>query len=91
MAELTGIESKMFTARDFPLENGQSLPVLELAYETYGTLAPAKDNAVLAVHGAPRATAVADLCVQAVLLAVIVAGFALVHRVRLSKEPAGLT
>jgi homoserine O-acetyltransferase/O-succinyltransferase len=51
MAELNGIESKIFTARDFRLENGQSLPVLELAYETYGTLAPEKDNAVLAVHG----------------------------------------
>src|SRR4029453_11466061 len=25
--------------------------VLELAYETYGTLAPAKDNGVLVVHG----------------------------------------
>lgn len=51
MAELTGIESKLFTARDFRLENGQSLPVLELAYETYGALNPAKDNAVLVVHG----------------------------------------
>ena len=47
--------------------------------------------AVLAVHGAPRATAFVDLGVQAVVLAVIVAGFALVHRVRLSREPAGLT
>jgi len=47
--------------------------------------------AVLAVHGAPRATAFADLAVQAVVLCVIVAGFAMVHRVRLSKEPAGLT
>jgi O-antigen/teichoic acid export membrane protein len=47
--------------------------------------------AVLAVHGAPRATAFADLGVQAAVLAVIVAGFALVHRVRLSREPAGLT
>ncbi len=47
--------------------------------------------AVLAVHGAPRATALADLSVQAGVLAVIVVGFALVHRVRLSREPAGLT
>ena len=51
MAELTGIESKLFTARDFRLESGQSLPVLELAYETYGSLSPARDNAVLVVHG----------------------------------------
>jgi homoserine O-acetyltransferase len=49
--DLTNIESRLFTARDFRLENGQTLPVLELAYETYGTLAPAKDNAILAVHG----------------------------------------
>ena len=51
MAELTGIESKLFTARDFRLESGQSLPVLELAYETYGTLSPERDNAILVVHG----------------------------------------
>jgi homoserine O-acetyltransferase/O-succinyltransferase len=51
MAELTDIVSKLFTARDFRLENGQSLPVLELAYETYGALNEAKNNAVLAVHG----------------------------------------
>lgn len=51
MAELTGIESKTFSARDFRLESGKVLPVLELAYETYGTLDPAKDNAILVVHG----------------------------------------
>lgn len=51
MAELTEIESKTFTAHDFRLENGQSLPLLELAYETYGTLAPPRNNAILVVHG----------------------------------------
>jgi homoserine O-acetyltransferase/O-succinyltransferase len=51
MAELTNIESKLFTAREFRLESGQSLPSLELAYETYGTLSPTEDNAVLVVHG----------------------------------------
>ena len=51
MADLTNIESKLFTAREFGLESGQSLPVLELAYETYGTLSPTEDNAVLVVHG----------------------------------------
>ena len=50
VAELGGIESKLFTARDFRLESGQSLPVLELAYETYGSLSPARDNAILVVH-----------------------------------------
>ncbi|MBS0517946.1 MAG: alpha/beta fold hydrolase [Proteobacteria bacterium] len=51
MAELTEIESKIFAANEFRLENGQTLPVLELAYETYGTLAPGRDNAILVVHG----------------------------------------
>jgi homoserine O-acetyltransferase len=51
MADLTNIESKLFTAREFRLESGQVLPVLELAYEAYGTLSPAEDNAVLVVHG----------------------------------------
>jgi len=51
MADLTNIESKLFTAREFRLESGQTLPVLELAYETYGTLSPTEDNAVLVVHG----------------------------------------
>lgn len=51
MPALTDIESKIFSSRDFKLENGQLLPVLELAYETYGTLSAKRDNAVLAVHG----------------------------------------
>ena len=48
---LTDIESKTFSSKDFRLENGQILPVLELAYETYGTLNANRDNAVLVVHG----------------------------------------
>ena len=51
MADLTNIDSKIFTAREFRLESGQILPVLELAYETYGVLSPKRDNAVLVVHG----------------------------------------
>ena len=47
--------------------------------------------AVLAVHGAPRATALVDLAVQAGVLVVIVAGFVVVHRFRLRQVPAGLT
>jgi O-antigen/teichoic acid export membrane protein len=39
--------------------------------------------AVSAVHGSPRATAVADLIVQGAVLLVVVAGFTVVHRVRL--------
>jgi homoserine O-acetyltransferase len=51
VAALTDIESKIFSTNDFRLENGQTLPVLELAYETYGRLSAARDNAVLVVHG----------------------------------------
>lgn len=51
MPALTDIESKLFTTKDFRLENGETLPVLELAYETYGSLNAKADNAVLVVHG----------------------------------------
>jgi homoserine O-acetyltransferase/O-succinyltransferase len=51
VAELRDIESKVFKSRDFELENGRTLPLLELAYETYGALAPERDNAILMVHG----------------------------------------
>lgn len=51
MAALTNIDNKIFSAREFRLESGQILPILELAYETYGVLSPRKDNAVLVVHG----------------------------------------
>jgi O-antigen/teichoic acid export membrane protein len=46
--------------------------------------------AVLGAHGAPRATALVDLAVQAGVLAVIGVGFAVVHRVRLGHVRAGL-
>jgi O-antigen/teichoic acid export membrane protein len=39
--------------------------------------------AVAAVHGAPHATALADLVVQAVVAGIVVSGFTLVHRLRL--------
>lgn len=51
MVALTEIDSKIFSAREFRLESGQTLPILELAYETYGTLSPRRDNAILVVHG----------------------------------------
>ena len=47
--------------------------------------------AALAVHGAPRATALVDLAVQAGVLVVITAGFVLVHRVRIGQVHAELT
>ncbi len=46
---------------------------------------------VLAVHGAPQATAFVDLAVQSAVLLVIVVGFTVVHRVRLSRKAPGLT
>jgi homoserine O-acetyltransferase/O-succinyltransferase len=51
-AELDNVEVKSFISRDFKLENGQLLPELTIAYETYGTLAPDGRNAVLITHGA---------------------------------------
>ena len=46
--------------------------------------------AVLAVHGSPRATALVDVAVQAVVLLVIVSGFAVVHRVRVGSQVVGI-
>ena len=43
--------------------------------------------AVVSVHGSPRATALVELAVQSVVLLVIVAGFTLVHRVRVQAHP----
>jgi homoserine O-acetyltransferase len=50
-AELDNIAVKSFTSRDFTLENGQRLPELTIAYETYGKLAPDGRNAILITHG----------------------------------------
>ncbi len=46
---------------------------------------------VLAVHGSPRATALVDVGVQAVVLFVIMCGFAVIHRVRVGKQVVGIT
>jgi len=43
--------SKIFTATDFGLQNGRILEQLEVAYETWGKLAPDGRNAVLLCHG----------------------------------------
>jgi O-antigen/teichoic acid export membrane protein len=47
--------------------------------------------AVAEAHGAPRATALADLAVQAVVVVVIVIGFTVVHRLRVGQNSAGLS
>lgn len=41
----------VFHARDFALASGETLPELEVAYECYGRLSPAADNAILVTHG----------------------------------------
>jgi len=41
----------MFTAKNFTLESGRTLPEMTLADETYGRLAPDGRNAVLVTHG----------------------------------------
>ena len=43
--------SQIFTSSGFPLERGGALAELVLAFETYGTLAPEGDNAILLCHG----------------------------------------
>jgi multisubunit Na+/H+ antiporter MnhC subunit len=47
--------------------------------------------AVLGVHGVPRATALVDLAVQAVVLFAVVCGFTVVHRVRVGGQVVGIT
>jgi homoserine O-acetyltransferase len=48
---LVGVEKRMFTTKNFTLESGQALPVMTLAYETYGRLARDGRNAILITHG----------------------------------------
>ena len=46
------VETKILELkRPFALESGAALPAIEIAYETYGTLNPAGDNAILIEHG----------------------------------------
>jgi homoserine O-acetyltransferase len=37
-------------AEPLPLDSGQALPGVRIAYETYGELSPARDNAILVCH-----------------------------------------
>ena len=43
------VEKKIFNLGSFQTENGRNIPVAD-GYETYGTLNPEKDNAVLVAH-----------------------------------------
>ncbi|TRX61358.1 homoserine O-acetyltransferase [Fulvivirga sp. M361] len=50
-AKLLGAKSEIFHYdQEFVLEEGVSLPGLEIAYTTHGTLTPAKDNVVWVFH-----------------------------------------
>jgi homoserine O-acetyltransferase/O-succinyltransferase len=44
-------DSQFFTANDVQLEDGTVMAELKIAYETQGTLSPARDNAVVLLHG----------------------------------------
>jgi homoserine O-acetyltransferase len=50
-ADLGTVEDKKFAIRDFRLQNGEVIPAVEIAYETYGRLAADAKNAVLVTHG----------------------------------------
>jgi homoserine O-acetyltransferase len=49
--DLHGVYDQVFSAGDFRLAGGRSLPELRIAYETYGCLDPDRRNAVLLTHG----------------------------------------
>ena len=44
-------ETTTFKTRDFPLQSGEILPEVTIAYRTMGTLSPRRDNVVLVTHG----------------------------------------
>lgn len=43
--------SRIFSTVDFELEDGGRFDTLDIAYETYGSLSPSADNAILLSHG----------------------------------------
>jgi homoserine O-acetyltransferase/O-succinyltransferase len=45
------VEDRKFSIRDFRLQNGVTMPEVNIAYETYGRLAADGRNAVLITHG----------------------------------------
>ncbi len=49
--EIGTVEDRFFTIRDFRLTNGEVMPEVTIAYETYGSLAPHGRNAMLITHG----------------------------------------
>ena len=47
---LLSVKQVLHLDKPFQLENGESLPELDVIYETFGTLNKAKDNAILVIH-----------------------------------------
>ena len=47
---LASTDSSLVLPQPLPLDSGQVLERVTVAYETYGTLSPAKDNAILVFH-----------------------------------------
>jgi homoserine O-acetyltransferase/O-succinyltransferase len=47
-------EPKIFTIPSFTFENGKTLSNMRVAYDTYGELNAARDNAILVTHGASQ-------------------------------------
>jgi homoserine O-acetyltransferase len=47
---LASTDNSLVLPQPLPLDSGQVLDRVTVAYETYGTLAPAKDNAILVFH-----------------------------------------
>jgi homoserine O-acetyltransferase len=45
-------ETQIFSLYDFQFEDGTTLPELRIGYDTAGTLAPGRDNAILLLHDA---------------------------------------
>lgn len=43
-------EPTAYTLTDFQFEDGSILPELRIGYQTYGTLSPARDNAIVLLH-----------------------------------------
>src|SRR5262249_5003741 len=41
-----------YNVTDFPFEDGTVLTEMRIAYETHGTLSPARDNVIVLLHGA---------------------------------------
>jgi homoserine O-acetyltransferase/O-succinyltransferase len=45
-------DTQIFSLNDFQFEDGSIMPELRIAYETQGTLLPARDNAIVLLHDA---------------------------------------